>query len=273
MRALQQGSVVRQATTAADGSYAFHLQLGTYSIEASAPDYESASVELTLDTDGEILTQDFALRTARAEVAPASLTFLVPQGQSRVRTLLLANSGGLALEWAFDEFGGGSARDPTPWVAAFPGDMAYDAGRDLLCQVNVGGDNGIHCWDPDTGSVVHAITGASRGPRSRSAASPIARTTTPSTSAAGTRASSTTSRGSPGTCRARCSASARRRTARSRAWPGIPRSGASGRPPTARATRSTASTPIRAPCSARSPTRSPASTARGSRWTKPRISG
>jgi hypothetical protein len=37
VRALQQGSVVRQATTAADGSYAFHLQLGTYSIEASAP--------------------------------------------------------------------------------------------------------------------------------------------------------------------------------------------------------------------------------------------
>jgi subtilisin family serine protease len=243
VRALEQGSVVRQVTSAADGSYLLQLPLGTYAIEASSANYETASVELSLDAEDEVLTQDFALRTARAEVAPASLTFLVPQGQSRTQTLTLANAGGLALDWAFDEFGGGPLairvtsglprnpdHDPdaldadglyldeapppgpndagdvlqswlpaglslawgvgytgdvwlsdafgarnaefdvlgapsgqswsTPWAAAFPGDMAYDAGRDLVCQVNVGGDNGIHCWDPDTGNVAHAITGA-----------------------------------------------------------------------------------------------------------------
>jgi hypothetical protein len=29
-----------------------------------------------------------------------------------------------------------------------------------MCQVNVGGDNGIYCWDPDNGSVVDSIAGA-----------------------------------------------------------------------------------------------------------------
>ena len=38
--------------------------------------------------------------------------------------------------------------------------MAYVPGRGLLCQVNVGGDNGIYCMDPATGNVVSSITGA-----------------------------------------------------------------------------------------------------------------
>jgi subtilisin family serine protease len=50
------------------------------------------------------------------------------------------------------------------WPANFGGawvaDMAYDTGRGWMCQVNVGGDNGIYCWDPNTGSVVGSITGA-----------------------------------------------------------------------------------------------------------------
>ena len=31
--------------------------------------------------------------------------------------------------------------------------MAYDAGRGWMCQVAVGADNGIYCWDPATGEV------------------------------------------------------------------------------------------------------------------------
>jgi subtilisin family serine protease len=46
------------------------------------------------------------------------------------------------------------------WAGVWPGDMAYDAGRGLMCQVNVGGDNGIYCWDPNTGTVSDSITGA-----------------------------------------------------------------------------------------------------------------
>jgi hypothetical protein len=47
-----------------------------------------------------------------------------------------------------------------PWVNAFGGDMAWDAGRGLLWQVNIGGDNGIYGIDPADGSVAHVITGS-----------------------------------------------------------------------------------------------------------------
>jgi hypothetical protein len=48
---------------------------------------------------------------------------------------------------------------PTPWATGFPADMAYVSDRNLMCQVVVGGDNGIHCFDPTTGAVVDQITG------------------------------------------------------------------------------------------------------------------
>ncbi len=48
----------------------------------------------------------------------------------------------------------------TPWVGAWPGDMAYDSGRGWMWQVNVGGDNGIYGWNPSTGTVMGSITGA-----------------------------------------------------------------------------------------------------------------
>ncbi len=48
---------------------------------------------------------------------------------------------------------------PTPWAGDWGGDMAYDPGRNLVCQVAVGGTNGIYCWDPNTGDVKASITG------------------------------------------------------------------------------------------------------------------
>jgi subtilisin family serine protease len=46
-----------------------------------------------------------------------------------------------------------------PWVGDWGADMAWDAGRGLLWQVNVGGDNGIYGLDPADGSVEAVITG------------------------------------------------------------------------------------------------------------------
>lgn len=48
---------------------------------------------------------------------------------------------------------------PTPWAGEWAADMAYDSGRGLMCQLAVGGDNGIHCWNPLTGEEVESITG------------------------------------------------------------------------------------------------------------------
>jgi hypothetical protein len=47
----------------------------------------------------------------------------------------------------------------TDWATEWPADMTYVPRRGLFCQVNVGGDNGIHCWDPTDGTVAESITG------------------------------------------------------------------------------------------------------------------
>jgi hypothetical protein len=46
-----------------------------------------------------------------------------------------------------------------PVVGPAAGDMAYDAGRNLVCQVDIEGDNGIHCFNPDTGVEAASIVG------------------------------------------------------------------------------------------------------------------
>jgi Carboxypeptidase regulatory-like domain/Malectin domain len=45
------------------------------------------------------------------------------------------------------------------FAGAWPGDMAL-MGPNEMCQVNVGGDNGIYCWDTSTGAQTRHISGA-----------------------------------------------------------------------------------------------------------------
>jgi subtilisin family serine protease len=61
----------------------------------------------------------------------------------------------------FTALGGPTGREWTaPWAGLAVGDMSYDAGRGLFCQVAIeGGGNGIHCWSPDSGEVIDSITG------------------------------------------------------------------------------------------------------------------
>ena len=244
VKAIQNGNVVRQTTTDAAGFYRMQLILGDYTIEASKTNYGTESANVTLDEDGETIGHNFSLRTARGEVSPSSLTFIVPPNQTRSKTLTLRNTGSASMDWSIAETGGGAgaastaslakapgfdpnARTteglyangtprgwtpnapgdvirswtptglslawgvgytgnvwlsdvptnnrnheftvagaatgrnwPAPWAGAWPGDMAYDAGRGEMCQVNVGGDNGIYCWNPSTGAVVDSITGS-----------------------------------------------------------------------------------------------------------------
>jgi hypothetical protein len=47
----------------------------------------------------------------------------------------------------------------TPWADSWPADMAL-MGANEMCQVNVGGDNGIYCWDTNTGASTRHIAGA-----------------------------------------------------------------------------------------------------------------
>jgi malectin (di-glucose binding ER protein) len=48
--------------------------------------------------------------------------------------------------------------NPADWAGAWNADMALDTTHNAMCQVNVGGDNGIYCWDLNTGNIVGSIT-------------------------------------------------------------------------------------------------------------------
>jgi len=249
VRARQGANVVRSTTTDASGFYRLQLRLDSYTIEATATNYSTGSAAVVLDTEDEVVTQNFTLRTARGVVSPTSLQFIVPPNQTRSKMLTLRNTGSLDMTWQIRETGGAAPQQtpspgeaisgeknkgydpnartteglyvngtpagwpasapgdvirswpptglslawgvgytgnvwlsdvptnnrnheftvlgaatgrnwPAPWAGAWPGDMAYDAGRGIMCQVNVGGDNGIYCWNPNTGAVVDSITGA-----------------------------------------------------------------------------------------------------------------
>lgn len=254
VKAMQGGNVIRQVTTDTVGFYRFQAPLGTYDIEASMTNYQTETVPVTLETEDATYSIDFILKTARGEVSPTELEFIVPVDQSRTSTLVLSNTGSLDMTFEIKELGGGQVMaaaaaaaqaeavpergyDPDaatsegrrtgaqpellampgvqavgdilkqwvptgmtlPWGVGYNGnvwlsdpssspilrgkpfdvdgnalgsgfdcpfggtwcgDMAYDAGRDYLCSVNVGGDNGIYCWDRATGAVTESITGA-----------------------------------------------------------------------------------------------------------------
>jgi N-acetylneuraminic acid mutarotase len=108
VKAMQGGNVVRQTSTDANGFYRMQLLVGNYTIEASKANYETASANVTIDED-QTTTQDFSLRTARGEVSPTSLEFIVPVDQVRTKTLTLSNTGGLPMTWDVKESGGGAA--------------------------------------------------------------------------------------------------------------------------------------------------------------------
>ena len=243
VKAIRDGMVVRQKTTNADGFYRIQVPVGTYTVEASNANYETGSATADVAVDATV-TRNFALRTARAEISPTSLEFIVTPNSTKTKRLTLSNTGSLDMTWEFREAGGGrvaassmaglqknpgynpNARTteglysihkpgwsptapgdvlrswpptglslawgvgytgnvwlsdipsanrnhefsvtgtptgrnyPAPWAGSWPGDMALDTANNCMAQVNVGGDNGIYCWNLDTGDVVYSITGA-----------------------------------------------------------------------------------------------------------------
>src|SRR5262249_19417921 len=136
VRALQNGAVVRQATTGSDGHYRFLLPLGTYTIEASATNYATGSSQVVLDQVGQTITRDFALATARAQVSPAMLEFTVPPGQTRTKKLTLANTGSLGLNWEIKESPG---QPPASGAAQGSGQWLHRSTAGVAVQVNRGG--------------------------------------------------------------------------------------------------------------------------------------
>ena len=133
VKAIQNGATVRQATTDANGDYRIQLGVGDYTIEASAPNYTTESQAVTI-TEDQTATANLVLHTARARVTPAALEVIVPAGQSRTRTLALANTGDRPLTWTLTSSG-------AAWLAVTPtsGTLAPSASQNLTVSLNATG--------------------------------------------------------------------------------------------------------------------------------------
>jgi len=123
----EDGDVVRETTTDADGTYTMQLPLGTYTVEASKGNYTSDSTTVTIDEDGETVTADFVLDTAVADVEPASFEFILEPGMQRSADLTITNTGTEGLTWEISEVDLGSGRVPAQRPA---GPTAGPEGRD-----------------------------------------------------------------------------------------------------------------------------------------------
>jgi Subtilase family/Carboxypeptidase regulatory-like domain len=139
VRVVQSGSTVEQGTTGDSGFYQMHLLLGTYDMEVSASGYQTGTAQLTLDTIGATDIQNFTLGTARGEVSPVSLTFLVPPGESRTRTLVLSNTGSLPMAWQIGELS-----DKSMMSGTVTADVSWLGAEPITGTVPVDGQQTIH---------------------------------------------------------------------------------------------------------------------------------
>jgi len=90
---------------------------------------------------------------------PSGVT--IPFGVGYTSRLWISNVPDPDLDYEFTADGAATGRVwPAGWVGSWAADMAYLPGPKLLCQVNVGGDKGIYCWNPETGAVAGSIVGA-----------------------------------------------------------------------------------------------------------------
>ncbi len=98
------------ATTGADGVYLAQIPSGDRSLTASKASYETKTVAVALAA-GTVAVTNISLRTARVTATPAQLEIVVPAGESRVRTVTIANTGGLPTPLTLSEVGG-----DIPWL-------------------------------------------------------------------------------------------------------------------------------------------------------------
>ena len=135
VRAMSGATVVATTTTAADGTYSMRLLLGTYTIQLSKTNYVSDSGSVTLATNGEVVTRDAALATARAEVAPSTVVFLANEGQLRTSQVMLSNTttSGVPLSYALTSDSGWL------WTVPASGTVAPGAAASLTVRADPAG--------------------------------------------------------------------------------------------------------------------------------------
>lgn len=100
------------AVTGTDGSFLKQIPSGARTATITKAAYGTATVSFSLPA-ADVATVNVSLATAKVTATPPSLTLVVPAGESRVRTITIANVGGVATPLALSEEGG-----DVPWLGA-----------------------------------------------------------------------------------------------------------------------------------------------------------
>jgi hypothetical protein len=83
-----------------------------------------------------------------------------PFGVGYTGRLWISNVVDPDIDYEFTIDGAPTGQRAAAWVGTWIADMTYLPGPKLLCQVNVGGDKGIYCWNSETGAMAGSIVGA-----------------------------------------------------------------------------------------------------------------
>jgi subtilisin family serine protease len=135
---LQRAGKTISSVADATGFYQAEVALGSFTAVASRSAYETERANLTIGSEGVVLTKDFALRTPNFEANPSSLEVIVPAGETRKRTLTVRNSGSATGNWEFKEVSGGTLEEPAAAARVVPQNLDPNA-RTTQGQVDVAG--------------------------------------------------------------------------------------------------------------------------------------
>jgi subtilisin family serine protease len=93
----------RSAITDTTGRYELRLIPGSYTLGATARNYQSGSVSASVSIGGTTTASTVRLRTGIATVSPTSLSVTHAAGQTSNRTVTLTNTGSAPLTWTADD--------------------------------------------------------------------------------------------------------------------------------------------------------------------------
>ncbi len=111
-------TTVRELKTGADGTYLGQVWVGSYTLTVEARNYTTSSSAVSV-ADGQTVTKNFALTTARAELdVPEPLKWVLPEGNKQEVKIPLSNTGSANLEFEVAESGGGRVTATTPQQSA-----------------------------------------------------------------------------------------------------------------------------------------------------------
>jgi hypothetical protein len=139
VRALRAGVELRSTVTDDTGAYRLQVPLGAVTVEATADRYVTKRASASIATEGQVVTRNLVLATARAALSPGVLSFTAPRDRTPTAILRIANTGSAPLTWTMS--------DAADWLSVRPasGTLAPGASRTVTVSAATAGlSSGSH---------------------------------------------------------------------------------------------------------------------------------